>query len=86
MQLEGEEAQRVAKRHRERERARREAIVDMSDLSDGEKVDMVGDLSAHGDSVRGRMSRVSSVDAMANWANQYMEKKLYIVLIRHDSF
>ncbi|XP_075106289.1 putative sucrose-phosphate synthase 1 isoform X2 [Nicotiana tabacum] len=80
-QLEGEEAQRVAKRHRERERARREAIVDMSDLSDGEKVDMVGDLSAHGDSVRGRMSRVSSVDAMANWANQYMEKKLYIVLI-----
>ncbi|KAK4729785.1 hypothetical protein R3W88_022773 [Solanum pinnatisectum] len=80
-QLEGEEAQRVAKRHHERERARREATVDMSDLSDGEKIDIVGDLSTHGDSVRGRMSRVSSVDAMANWANQYMEKKLYIVLI-----
>lgn len=75
----------MAKRHRERERARREATVDMSDLSDGEKVDIVGDLSTHGDSVRGRMSRVSSVDAMANWANQYTEKKLYIVLIRHCS-
>ncbi|KAL6528871.1 putative protein serine/threonine kinase [Orobanche minor] len=62
-QIEGEEAQRRTKRHLEREKARREATADMSeDLSEGEKGDAVGDVSAHGDSVRGRMPRVSSVD------------------------
>ncbi|KAL5783087.1 hypothetical protein ACOSP7_008116 [Xanthoceras sorbifolium] len=81
-QLEGEEAQRSAKRRLERERARREATADMSeDLSEGEKGDLPGDLSAHGDSTRGRMPRIGSVDVMENWANQYKEKKLYIVLI-----
>ena len=54
------------------------------DLSEGEKGDLVGDLSAHGDSTRGRMPRISSVDVMENWANQHKEKKLYIVLIRHE--
>lgn len=54
------------------------------DLSEGEKGDLVGDLSAHGDSTRGRMPRVSSVDVMENWASQQKEKKLYIVLIRHE--
>lgn len=52
------------------------------DLSEGEKADMMSDLSAHGGNNRGRMSRVSSVDMMSTWANQYKEKKLYIVLIR----
>ena len=54
------------------------------DLSEGEKGDLVGDLSSHGDSTRGRMPRISSVDVMENWANQHKEKKLYIVLIRHE--
>ncbi|KAJ6912889.1 hypothetical protein NC651_015376 [Populus alba x Populus x berolinensis] len=83
-QLEGELAQRNAKRHLERERGRREAVADMSeDLSEGEKGDAVGDLSAHGDSTRNRLSRINSVDAMEAWANQQKGKKLYIVLIRH---
>ncbi|KAJ6863498.1 sucrose-phosphate synthase 1 [Populus alba x Populus x berolinensis] len=67
-QLEGELAQRNAKRRLERERGRREAVADMSeDLSEGEKGDTVGDLSAHGDSVRGRLPRINSVDAMEAW-------------------
>ncbi|KAI7993417.1 putative sucrose-phosphate synthase 1 [Camellia lanceoleosa] len=81
-QLEGEEAQHSAKKRLERDKARREATADMSeDLSEGEKGDVVGDMSAHGGSTRGRMPRISSVDAMENWANQHKEKKLYIVLI-----
>ena len=59
-------------------------MADMSeDLSEGEKGDAVGDLSAHGDSTRNRLSRINSVDAMEAWANQQKGKKLYIVLIRH---
>lgn len=54
------------------------------DLSEGEKGDVVGDLSAHGDSNRGRMPRVSSFDVLENWASQHKERKLYIVLIRHE--
>ncbi|KAJ0030155.1 hypothetical protein Pint_12435 [Pistacia integerrima] len=47
-QLEGEEAQRNAKRRLERERGRREATADMSeDLSEGEKGDLSGDHSVH---------------------------------------
>ncbi|KAL3646047.1 putative protein serine/threonine kinase [Castilleja foliolosa] len=81
-QIEGEEAQRRTKRHLEREKARREATAEMSeDLSEGEKGDTVGDMSAHGDSVRGRMPRVSSIDMMANLASPHADKKLYIVLI-----
>ncbi|PQM32695.1 putative sucrose-phosphate synthase 1 [Prunus yedoensis var. nudiflora] len=82
-QLEGEEAQRMAKWRLERERGRREATEDMSeDLSEGEKGDTVGDLSAHSDSNRGgKMKRISSADAMENWASQQKEKKFYIVLI-----
>lgn len=53
------------------------------DLSEGEKGDTVGDLSSHGDSVKGRMTRVSSMDMMANIASSpHADKKLYIVLIR----
>ncbi|XP_010250236.1 PREDICTED: probable sucrose-phosphate synthase 1 [Nelumbo nucifera] len=81
-QIEGEEAQRMAKRRLERERGRREATADMSeDLSEGEKGDVVGDISAHGDSNRGRLPRISSVDAMESWVSQQKDKKLYIVLI-----
>ena len=75
----------MAKRHVERERARREATADMSeDLSEGEKGDTVSDISAHGDSTRGRLPRISSVDTMEAWANQQKGKKLYIVLIRYE--
>ncbi|KAK2992465.1 hypothetical protein RJ640_011604 [Escallonia rubra] len=77
-QLEGEEEQRTRKKRFERERGRREVIADMSeDLSEGE--------SAHGDSTRGRMPRIISVDAMESWASQHKEKKIYIVLIRHEA-
>lgn len=75
----------MAKRRLERERGRREATADMSeDLSEGEKGDLVGDLSSHGDSNRGRLPRISSVDAMETFVNQQKGKKLYIVLIRHE--
>ncbi|KAK6945156.1 Sucrose phosphatase-like domain [Dillenia turbinata] len=64
-QLEIESAQRMAKRRFERERGRREATADMSeDLSEGEKGDLVSDISAHGDITKARLPRISSVDAM----------------------
>ena len=75
----------MAKRRLEHERGRREAAADMSeDLSEGEKVDIVSDLSVHSDSTRGKLRRISSVDMLENWAGQFKEKKLYIVLIRQD--
>ncbi|XP_039005372.1 probable sucrose-phosphate synthase 1 isoform X2 [Hibiscus syriacus] len=81
-QLEGEEAQRNAKRRLECERGRKEATADMSeDLSEGEKGEFPGDVSSHGDSVQGRMHRIVSVNLMENLANQLKERKLYIVLI-----
>ncbi|XAR66858.1 Sucrose-phosphate synthase [Bertholletia excelsa] len=81
-QLEGEEAQRMTKRRIERERGRREATADMSeDLSEGEKGDTVSDLSAHGESNRGRLPRINSVETMEAWASQQKDKKLYIVLV-----
>ncbi|XP_022133063.1 probable sucrose-phosphate synthase 1 isoform X2 [Momordica charantia] len=81
-QLEGEEAQRIAKRHLERERGRREVTAEMSeDLSEGERGDVPSDLSLHGDSIRDKVPRVGSVDTMESWAIQHKDKKLYIVLI-----
>ncbi|GMG98984.1 hypothetical protein Nepgr_000824 [Nepenthes gracilis] len=81
-QLEEELAQRNGKRHLQCDKGLREATTDMSeDLSEGEKGDTVGDLSGHSDSTRGRMPQNSSVDMMENWASQFKEKKLYIVLI-----
>ncbi|CAA6672614.1 unnamed protein product [Spirodela intermedia] len=81
-QIEGEEAQSLAKRRLEREKARRDATADMSeDLSEGERVDTVSDISSHGDCARSRMPRISSVDAIEGWASQHKDKKLYIVLI-----
>lgn len=81
-QLENEQAQRLAKRRMERERGRREATADMSeDLSEGEKGDPVSDISAHGDSNRGRLPRISSVETMETWISQQKGKNLYLVLI-----
>ena len=85
LQIEGEEAQRQAKRHMERERGRREATADMSeDLSEGEKGDTVAEMSFGNDSLKKGMRRISSVDMMENWANTFKEKKLYLVLIRQE--
>ncbi|KAK5773271.1 hypothetical protein PVK06_049577 [Gossypium arboreum] len=78
-QLESQLAQRKAKRRLERERGRREATADMSeDLSEGEKGDIVSDVSAHGETNKGRLPRINSVDAMETWASQQKGKKLYI--------
>lgn len=75
----------MAKRRLEREKGRREAVADMSeDLSEGEKGDVVADLSSHGESTRGRLPRISSVDALEAWTNQQKGKKLYIILIRYS--
>lgn len=76
----------MAKRRSDRERGRREITAELSeDLSEGEKGDTVGDLPAPAENLKGKMRRVSSIDVMANWATQQKEKKLYIVLIRHES-
>ncbi|XP_073062542.1 probable sucrose-phosphate synthase 1 [Primulina eburnea] len=81
-QLEGDQAQRMAKRRLERERGRREAVADMSeDLSEGEKGDAVSDISTHAESTRSRLPRISSVDTMEAWSSQQKGKRLYIVLI-----
>ncbi|PSS08427.1 Sucrose-phosphate synthase like [Actinidia chinensis var. chinensis] len=40
--------------------------------------------SAHGESNRGRLPRISSVETMEAWVSQHKGKKLYIVLIRHE--
>ncbi|PPD79829.1 hypothetical protein GOBAR_DD23231 [Gossypium barbadense] len=79
VKLESQLAQRKAKRRLERERGRREATADMSeDLSEGEKGDIVSDVSAHGETHKGRLPRINSVDAMETWASQQKGKKLYI--------
>ncbi|CAN6459611.1 unnamed protein product [Victoria cruziana] len=81
-QIENEEAHRTARRRLERERGRREAIADMSeDLSEGEKGDVVSDISSHGDVKKSRLPRISSTDIIETWTSQLSDKKLYIVLI-----
>ncbi|GAB2216140.1 hypothetical protein Droror1_Dr00023908 [Drosera rotundifolia] len=81
-QLESEQARRMANHRTEQERGRKEATADMSeDLSEGEKGDTVNDLSAaHGDSNRGRLTRMSPMD-METWTSLQKGKKLYLVLI-----
>ena len=85
-QVEAEELRYRARRRIERERAQREAADELSeDLPEGEKWDTLAELPAHGDShSKGRMSRVSSIDALDDWARQHKEKKLYLVLTRHE--
>lgn len=54
----------------ERERGRKEVIVDMlEDLSEGEKGDVFSELLVQSDSNRGRMRRISLVDMMENWVS-----------------
>lgn len=68
----------------ERQKGLKEAIADMSeDLSEGEKCDALGDISAHSESIRGRFHRISSVDTLETFANQLKGKQMYIVLIRY---
>lgn len=55
------------------------------DLSEGEKGDVPSDVSMHNDSIGEKVPRVGSVDTMESWASQHKDKKLYIVLIRHES-
>jgi sucrose-phosphate synthase len=83
IQIEGEEASRLAKQRLEREKARRYAAADMSeDLSEGEKGENINESSStHDESTRGRMPRIGSTDAIEAWASQHKDKKLYIVLI-----
>ncbi|GJN41160.1 hypothetical protein PR202_gn00498 [Eleusine coracana subsp. coracana] len=84
-QIEGEEASRLSKRRLEREKARQYAAADLSeDLSEGEKGDNINELSVHDDSMRVRMPRIGSTDAIEAWASQHKDKKLYIVLIRFN--
>ncbi|CAN6475434.1 unnamed protein product [Victoria cruziana] len=74
-QIECDDARRLAKRRQQREQGRKDAAADLSeDLSEGEK-----DSSAHGDSVRGRMSRIGS--DLQSWTEDDEDKRLYIVLI-----
>ncbi|KAG2307095.1 hypothetical protein Bca52824_026843 [Brassica carinata] len=57
-QHEEKEAQRLAMRRLERERDRREATADMSeDFSEGEKGDLVSDVSTHG--TKARLPRIN---------------------------
>ncbi|CDY35815.1 BnaC09g37470D [Brassica napus] len=79
-QHEEKEAQRLAKRRLERERGRREATADMSEeFSEGEKVDLLSDVSTHG--TKSRLPRINSAESMEIWANQQKGNKLYLVLI-----
>jgi hypothetical protein len=87
IQIEGEEASRLSKKRLEREKARRDAAADLSeDLSEGEKGENINGSSVHDESTRERMPRIGSTDAIEVWANQHKDKKLYIVLIRYESY
>lgn len=87
MQLEGEESQHRTKKSLKPLRGRKEVIAEMSeDLSEGEKGDTLSDISTPGGSRRGKMTRISSVNMLENLAKQQKEKKLYLVLIRHEFY
>lgn len=87
MQNDGEEAQRKSKQKKEREQKRGLMGDILEEFSEGEKGDVLSDMSSlGGESARGLsgMKRISSVDVMANWAKQqHKEKKQYLVLIRY---
>lgn len=82
MQIEWEDARRLARRHMDREQGRKDATADMSsDLSEGEKESTPAET----------MPRVESSLALAGNApgtpekapQEPSEKRLYIVLIRY---
>lgn len=82
VQHEEKEAQRLTKRRLERERGRREITDAMSEeFSEGEKGDIVSDVSTHG--IKSRLARINSAESMEIWANQQKGNKLYLVLIRY---
>ncbi|AQK51990.1 Putative sucrose-phosphate synthase family protein isoform 1 [Zea mays] len=80
-QIEGEEASRLSKQRMEFEKARQYAADLSEDLSEGEKGETNNEPSIHDESMRTRMPRIGSTDAIDTWANQHKDKKLYIVLI-----
>lgn len=76
----------MSKRRMELEKARQYAATDLSeDLSEGEKGETNNEPSIHDESMRTRMPRIGSTDAIETWANQHKDKKLYIVLIRYGT-
>ena len=84
VQIAWDQAQRLAKRQIEREEGHKDATEDLTDFLSGEKPDFSS--SAESTITGGKgMPRVSSVDRVAEWAEQPKEKKLYIVLIRYGT-
>lgn len=76
-QMEWEDAQRLARRHVERQRGHKEASDEMSceDLSEGEKETL-------GPNVPELATIVEAPEGPADAPTQKKEKKLYMVLIR----
>lgn len=74
----------MANRRWERELGRRDVTEDMSeDLSEGEKGDGVGEIQTPETPRRKFQRNFSNLEV---WSDDKKEKKLYIVLIRYDSF
>ncbi|KAL5714762.1 sucrose-phosphate synthase [Ranunculus cassubicifolius] len=71
-----EDAQRLAKRHIEREEGRRDASEDLAELSEGEKEK--GD-STQFEPQKNKMARINS--ELKIWSDENKTKRLYIVLI-----
>ncbi|KAK8952792.1 Sucrose-phosphate synthase [Platanthera guangdongensis] len=76
-QIEWEDFQRITKWRLEREQGRKDAIEDMSDLSEGEKGDTVGELVQCETPKRQFQNNFSDLQV---WSDD-KEKKVYIVLI-----
>lgn len=76
-----EDAQRLANRRWEQELGRREATEDMSeDLSEGEKGDVVGELT-QSETPKKKLQR--NFSDLPVWSDDNKEKKIYVVLIRY---
>lgn len=76
MQIEWDDAQRLARRRLEREQGRNDAADDLSELSEGEKEKGDTNLS---EPVK-NFSRINS--DMQIWSDEEKPRRLYIVLIR----
>lgn len=53
------------------------------EFSEGEKGDIISDISTHGESTKPRLPRINSAESMELWASQQKGNKLYLVLIRY---
>ncbi|KVI00307.1 Sucrose-phosphate synthase [Cynara cardunculus var. scolymus] len=81
-QLDWEDIQRMTKRRLEREQGRRDVGEDISeDLSEEEKGDILGDSLAPESPRKTPQQNVSNFEI---WSDDKKEKKLYIILIRHE--